>query len=1384
MKNCAAVAIAVMVLALTPVAWAQQSCWSDITAWKGSYSLSANASGVSCTGAGPNPGTCNISEQAAANVVLVPEFTLCSLVEARWSGIDSGVIGEVNDSYTSAPCPPHNKKPNELITAAGSQGPASNSYLSINTTSNTFSYAPNNQVGVTWTVTQCDANTSSSSVPYFIAPLNNWPLTSPLPASIDPFVVTAGPFPADSYFDQLIAGKASANWNFSFTLQPTFDPSKDCKKDSKNGDAVSSTVACENQSLGEDVAVVGTGFNLHYESDRNPAAGGNSIASADAAMIGGWTLSVHHAYDPNTNTLFFGDGNQRNGYELGTPLSFNGTLLLTSEDGSEVYVFTPQGQHLQTLRPLTGALVYQFAYDSAGKLITITDATGNVTTIQRNASEQPTAIVSPYGQTTTLALDSNGFLSQVTDPLGKSSTFVNSSTGLLTSRTDPNGNTFTYSYDGGGGLAMDADPLGGYTTLTNTIANTGFSWTVGETTAMGRTSSYQTTMTLPWILTPASSVEEQHVMTWPDGLQATSSKSLASGQLSESHTLPDGTSDSETLGPDPVWGLQVPVELSGTLTFGNLTMNITGSRSTTLGAAGNPFTVTSETDTLAINSRTYTSTFTGSNLTWVNTSPVGRTVNVGLDSLERIASAQVDGLTAADLTYDSHGRLASVTQGTRQTTFSYGSNGSLTSVTDPLQLTTSFAYDADGHPLATTLPDGRVINYTYDANGNLTSVTPPGKSAHDLAYNAVSTPTSYTPPTVLGTGPTTYAYDLDRELTQITRPDGKTITFGYDSGGRLISIGTPTGTASFTYDATTGNMDTAAKGGEQISYSYNGPLPSKSSWKGTVTGSVSRKYNDNFWVASQSVGGGSTIAFQYDNDGLLTKAGSLTIKRSVKNGLITGTTLGVTSDSTTYDSFGDLISYTASVNSAAVYSVNFTRDADGRVTAKTETANGTTNTYSYTYDPASRLTAAATKDGATDTYTYDTNSNRLSATTSSGTSNGTYDAQDRLLTYGNASYTYTANGELASQTVGSQTTTYTYDVMGNLIAATLPNGNKITYVIDAENHRVGKKVNGTLQTGFLYNRGQIVAQLNGSNQIVSQFVYGTGSTSPDYMVSGGVTYRIFSNQLGSPVVVVNSSTGAIAEQITYDEFGNVLSDTSPGFQPFGFAGGLYDQDTQLVRFVARDYNPSVGRWTAKDPMLLTGGDTNLYGYVLADPINLADPTGLKATVCRAGNAIFITLNINYVGPGATPEAISQFNQGIEQAWSGPFGQYYVRTTTASVGDSPNTVYVSQGSDRSSVFIPLDFGHWYQEGWIEAGESPGWTAAHEAGHLLGLDDQYASKFDQYILGKPEGPYPGWEGNIMGQANGKVEQKNIEDILRKNPGDCTCGKSSAASYYGPL
>lgn len=115
--------------------------------------------------------------------------------------------------------------------------------------------------------------------------------------------------------------------------------------------------------------------------------------------------------------------------------------------------------------------------------------------------------------------------------------------------------------------------------------------------------------------------------------------------------------------------------------------------------------------------------------------------------------------------------------------------------------------------------------------------------------------------------------------------------------------------------------------------------------------------------------------------------------------------------------------------------------------------------------------------------------------------------------------------------------------------------------------------------------------------------------APRFLVKGGTTYRILSDQVGSVRLVVNATTGAVAQRIDYDAFGVVTQDTNPGFQPFGFAGGLADRDTGLVRSGARDYDPAVARWTSKDPIRFDGGH-NAFDYAAADPVNLVDATGL------------------------------------------------------------------------------------------------------------------------------------------------------------------------------
>jgi RHS repeat-associated protein len=92
---------------------------------------------------------------------------------------------------------------------------------------------------------------------------------------------------------------------------------------------------------------------------------------------------------------------------------------------------------------------------------------------------------------------------------------------------------------------------------------------------------------------------------------------------------------------------------------------------------------------------------------------------------------------------------------------------------------------------------------------------------------------------------------------------------------------------------------------------------------------------------------------------------------------------------------------------------------------------------------------------------------------------------------------------------------------------------------------------------------------------------------------------------------ISDSSGTVVKQVDYDSFGNVITDTLTTMTvPFGFAGGLYDYDVGLTRFGFRDYDPSIGRWTAKDPIDFAGGDVNLFAYVHSDPVNFVDFLGL------------------------------------------------------------------------------------------------------------------------------------------------------------------------------
>jgi len=179
----------------------------------------------------------------------------------------------------------------------------------------------------------------------------------------------------------------------------------------------------------------------------------------------------------------------------------------------------------------------------------------------------------------------------------------------------------------------------------------------------------------------------------------------------------------------------------------------------------------------------------------------------------------------------------------------------------------------------------------------------------------------------------------------------------------------------------------------------------------------------------------------------------------------------------------------------------------------------------------------------------------------------------------------------------------------------------VEYVLDGRHRRVGRRLDGALTHGWLYDGSlRIVAELDGAGAVQSRFLYGERPNVPEAMVRDGRLYRILTDHLGSLRAVVDTSDGAVVQRMDHDAWGNVLDDSNPGFVPFGFAGGLYDAATGLVRFGARDYDPSVGRWTAKDPIGFRGGDSQLYNYVLGSPGIHTDPTGLRLLLAPTNDA--------------------------------------------------------------------------------------------------------------------------------------------------------------------
>ena len=526
-----------------------------------------------------------------------------------------------------------------------------------------------------------------------------------------------------------------------------------------------------------------------------------------------------------------------------------------------------------------------------------------------------------------------------------------------------------------------------------------------------------------------------------------------------------------------------------------------------------------------------------------------------------------------------------------------------------------------GQVITLTQPDTATWGFEWDANGNLLTLTEPDLSTrHTFTYTQIDQLGSYYSP--LG-AVETFTFNKDRELVKWQYPSGQAVEWVYNPQGQLTALQTPEGSHTFAYSATTGSLSRAtSRDGQQIDYAYDGGFLTRLSHSGQVTDTVRYTYTNDLLLTRLSYAE-TTIPITYDRDDLVTGIGSITLTHQPENGLLTGPIDGGYHEIYTYTPYGEVASMSIT-HGPSVYSATYSYDRLARITRTVETIGGATHTWDYAYDAVGQLVDVKRDGVSVEAYATDRVGNRIAITNlltgqNLLPSDYTYDVDHKLLQAGATSYTYDADGRLSTITAGATITTFHYNTDGTLARVDLPGAHQITYLYDAGGRRIARAYDSTRTHAWSYGAGRLpLAEYDGSGALRTVFFY-AGADTPVKMIRSGQTYHLVSDRLGSPRLILDAG-GAVIKRLDYDAFGNVLVDTNPAFDlPFGFAGGLRDPAHELIRFGARDYQPSTGRWTAKDPILFSGA-WHLYAYVGNDPVNWVDSSGLAISGCTPSSS--------------------------------------------------------------------------------------------------------------------------------------------------------------------
>ncbi|WP_306297041.1 Calx-beta domain-containing protein [Nostoc sp. C052] len=570
------------------------------------------------------------------------------------------------------------------------------------------------------------------------------------------------------------------------------------------------------------------------------------------------------------------------------------------------------------------------------------------------------------------------------------------------------------------------------------------------------------------------------------------------------------------------------------------------------------------------------------------TDSTGASQTVLLD--DRGNAGQIRGVDNQNLlfSYDADGNLTGATlPNGSKSGYSYDALGNLTKQTNLLSQDVKFTYDATFNQL-TGFTDlkGNGVSYSYDAKSNLTKITYADGSTQQFSVDAAGNITS----AVNRRGNTIqYTYDKDGQLTKKQYADNSSVAYSYDTKGNLTSVTDATGTITMQYDAANQLTNISYPTGRSLQYTYNAD--------GQRTKLVSQDgYTVNY--SYDAVGrlktltdatGQSIISYDYDSAGRLTN-------ETNGNGTYT---------SYEYDQQSQL---TRLINYKADNTVNsrfeYTYDNLGLRTSMT-TLDGT---FKYGYDATGQLTSVVTPDNGTILYQYDAAGNRIAVTDNGTATNYTSNNLNEYTNVGNAVYTYDTDGNLIGKTEGGQTSTYTYDVENRLVKVVTPQGTW-DYQYDGLGNRVATVFNGE-RTEYLLDPtglGDVVGEYNASGNLVANYDYGIGLVS---RVNGSNANYYDADAIGSTVGLTGTD-GSYVNRYSYLPFGEDLTKVEGVANPFEYVGqwGVTDEGNGLDFMRSRFYDSNLGRFTAVDPIGLSGGDTNFYRYVFNQSTTFTDPSG-------------------------------------------------------------------------------------------------------------------------------------------------------------------------------